>query len=838
MRLPLIIILVSILTSFSVWAQQEVAHPDSTNADALQKPVFTLDLLDEEVENQNISGLLQSSRDVFLNIAGFNFSAARFRVRGYDAQNFNVSMNGINLNDPENGRAIWAYWGGLNDITRYQETKPGITASPYSFSGLGGFSNINARASSLRKGTRFSYAAANRTYRNRVMLTHSTGMMNNGWAFSLSGSLRWSDEGYVEGTHYTGASYFLSAEKKINKQHSFGLAAYGAPTSQGLSSITTQETYDLTDNNFYNSYWGYQNGEKRNSRVRYNHKPRIIASHYFDVNPNTQINTSAFYSFGKGGYTRLNWYDAADPRPEYYKNLPSYYEDPGYEEQYAASLEQWRSLDPNTTQISWDDFYFANGKNLYTVENASGIDGNNITGNRAKYIIEDARQDISNYGFNSVISHKKNNLLYTGGISASLYKSMNYKEIADLLGSDFWVDVDQFAERDFEDEDKKQSNLQNPNNVVTEGDAFGYNYDININKYDVFGQVEGTGKKIDWFAAANFSSTTFWRTGNVQNGLYPNESLGDSKKQSFNNYGLKGGILYKVTGRHLLGANAMVGTRAPLSRTAFISPRTRNEIISNLDSEKITSGDVNYFLRYPKLKARATVFYTSIKDQTWARSFYHDELNSFVNYVMTGVDQLFTGVELGLEANVTSTIVASAAYTTGQYIYNSRPNVTINQDNSTELLADNKQVYLENFRIGGIPQTAASFGLKYNSPKYWYTGFNINWFDDIYLDANPDRRTVEALSKYVDTDPQIDGIVNQTQVESDYTVNFFIGKSWKIKEQYLRLNININNVLNNTDFQTGGFEQLRYDASDIEKFPPRVGYMYGTTFFAMITYSF
>ncbi|MGB0886878.1 MAG: TonB-dependent receptor [Vicingaceae bacterium] len=836
---------VLILASTAVHAQTDTttAFAGDSILNGQIAPTFTtsLDALEGESEAQDVSGLLQSSKDVFTSIAGFNFSAARYRVRGYDSENFTVSMNGITLNNQEGGRAIWAFWGGLNDITRYQESKAGISASSYNFAGIGGYSNINARATAIRKGTKVSYAAANRSYRNRVMVTHSTGMMSNGWAIVASASKRWSEEGYVEGTYYNGASYFLSVEKKFNAKHSIGLVGYGAPTVQGKRSISTQETYDLTGNNYYNSYWGYQNGEKRNSRIRTNHKPRIMLNHYFDVNRKTKINSSVYYSFGKGGNTRLNWYSAADPRPDYYRNLPSYYSNnPSEEGLFNAQTALWEANDPSTVQLDFDQMYFANTKNLYTQTNVDGVDGNNVTGNRAKYIIEEARSDISNYGFNTVFTHQKNsNLLLTGGLNADLYKSNNYKLVNDLLGADFWVDVDQFAERDFSDESAAQADLNNPNRIIKEGDRFGYDYDINIHTYKVFGQAEITSAKVDWYAALSFSHTSYWRTGNYKNGLFPDDSYGDSEKSNFLNYGVKGGATYKISGRHLIQANAASMSRAPYSRTAFVSPRTRGQVVPDLESEKIFSGDINYIVRYPKVKTRATLYHTTIKDKTWSRSFYHDELNTFVNYMMTDVDQVFTGLELGAEVNIVPTVTVSAAFATGQFLYDSNPRANINQDNSTEALATNKKIYFKNFKIGGIPQTATSLGLTYRSPKYWFAGANFNYFANIYLDANPDRRTFEANTNYITSDPQPEEIADQTKLDNDYSINVFAGKSWRIKNKYyLRININVNNVLNNTDFKTGGFEQLRYDQNDIGKFPAKIGYMYGRTFFAMVSFQF
>lgn len=828
--------------SFAQSDTTKVSSTDTTNVEIDRiVPTFTttLDALeDENAENQDVSGLLQSSRDIFNSTAGFNFGVARYRIRGYDSENFIVTMNGVTLNNPETGRAIWALWGGLNDITRYQETKNGISSSPLTFGGIGGSSNINARPTAIRKGTNISYALANRTYSHRIMATHSTGMMDNGMAVAVSASGRYSDEGYIDGTFYSGASYFISIEQKLNNKHSIGFVGYAAPTVQGRNSITTQETYELTGNNFYNSYWGYQNGEKRNSRVRNTHQPRLILNHYFDISDKTQLMSSVYYTFGRSGNTRLNWQHAADPRPEYWKNLPSFYSEPGDEYLYAQQAALWQAQDPTTTQLNWDHFYFANSKNLYTLDNVNGT-GTSLTGNRSKYIIEEQRQDVYDYGFNSTLTHKLNDkLTLSGGVKGSLYKSKNFKVVDDLLGGDFWVDIDQFAERDIADPDAAQTDLNNPNRAVREGDKFGYDYDINVNTFNLYAQIDGTSAKIDWFFGASATYTSFWRTGNVKNGLFPENSFGDSEKQNFTNFGAKAGVVYKLTGRHLLTANGAFLTRAPLARNSFLSPRTRDEVVGGLENEKIFSGDFNYIVRYPKVKTRATVFYTSIQDKLWSRNFYHDELNTFVNYVMKGVDQLFVGVEFGGEVKVTSTITATGTFAMGDFTYNSRPTATVTQDNSTKLLEENKTIYLKNYKIGESPQTVSSIGLRYRSPKYWFVGADFNYFADIYLQVNPDRRTEEALANFVDTDPQVEEIIDQQKLNNKYTLNLFGGKSWKFGKYFLRVNLNVTNVLDNKDFQTGGFEQLRYTTTNIDKFPPMIGYMMGRTYFAMVSFSF
>jgi hypothetical protein len=799
------------------------------------------DLQGDEAQNQDISGLLQSSRDVFTSLAGFNFSVARYRFRGYDGLHTQVLLGGMPVNDPETGMAIFAYWGGLNDITRYPETKAGISSSHQAFGGIGGYSAVNLDADDFRKGTRISYAATNRTYFNRAMITHSTGLLKSGWAFTFSASGRWSKEGYVDGTYYSGASYYAGATKKLNDAHDLNFIVFGAPTVQARQGIAIQEAYDLTGNPYYNPYWGYQNGEKRNARVRNNHVPFLIIADKWKINEKSSLSTSAYFVYGRTGNTNLNWYDAADPRPDYYRRFPSYFntiDEPGLA---ANATNNWQN-DVNTQQINWDYMINANSKNLHLVQNANGIDGNNVVGNRAKYIIEEYRVDPRRGGIYSVYNLQVNDRTHiTAGFNGYKHVSKNFRVLKDLLGADYWVDLNQFAERDLTDENAGQNDLSTPNKIIGEGDRFSYDYDIHVNYQETFGNIEYKIKShIDGYAGLSLSHTGFWREGNLQNGAFPDNSLGNSEKQNFNNYMIKAGWVYKITGRHMITLNGMYGTKAPMVANAFTSPRTRNEIVANLSNIEIMSGDINYIVRYPKLKARVSAFYTEINNQTWARSFYHDEYRTFVNYMMYDMNQLFMGIEAGVEHNITSSWQVNGAFTTAEYLYNNRPKATIVRDNSREVVAEERTIYLQNYKIGGMPQTAGTIGVKYSAPKFWWVAANFNYLADIYLDPNPDRRTEEALVRYVSTDPQVAKIIDQVKLENGYTVNLSGGKSWRIKKynSYLRLNANINNLFNNRSFITGGFEQLRYDAADIDRFPPKLGYAFGLNYFIMLTYQF
>jgi hypothetical protein len=788
----------------------------ANNSTINEGSIATLDM-EEDSKQQSISGILHSSSDVFVNTASYIFSAAYFRMRGYDGEFSEVMLNGLSMSNSENGRSMYSNWGGLNDVTHVKESVTGLTPAHFSFGGMVGTTNIDFRAANQRKQTKISYAFSNKTYTNRVMITHSTGLMENGWAFTVSASRRWGDEGYVKGTFYDASSYFLSAEKKINNKHSIALTAFGAPVKKGMQSASVQECYDLLDNNYYNSAWGYQDGKVRNSKVKTSHEPTALLTHTFDITPKTKLISTLGYTFGRTGTTALNWYNSADPRPDYYHYLPSYQTDPALATAYT---NLWQN-DENISQINWNKLYQIN----YLSNNM---------GEQAKYIIEERRVDMKQYGFASYFNHELNKSTFlSGGIDVRSYTGRNYKVISDMLGGNFWLDVDQFAERDFSgDTITSQNDLNNPNRVVKEGDTYGYDYESHVNTQNIWALGEFSLSKIDFYAALNATTTQYWRVGNMKNGRYPENSYGTSEKQTFFNYAAKIGATYKITGRHFITGNAMYMTSAPTFKNAYISPRISDKLISNLGDRKIMSGDISYVIRHPKIKGRATLYYTTITDDVEMNSYYHDVLRTYVNTTMTGVNKLHQGLELGIEAKATSSISIIGVISKGDFRYTSRPVATTSVENGS--IADTSQtIYCKNFYVNGTPQTAASLGLKWQGPKFWYLNINANYFDDIWVDFSPERRTIGAIDGLYNNPELVTLITKQEKVPGQFTLDASISKSWKIKQYTILFNASVSNILDNQKLVTSAYEQLRFDfeGKNIDKFPSKYYYGFGRTYF-------
>lgn len=786
--------------------------------------------IEGDFEQQDVSSLLSSSKDIFSQFAGFQWGVGRYRIRGYMAENQVVMINGVNVNNPETGFSGWSNWAGLNDVTRFTENRVGIVPSRLAFTGVGGYTNIDSKASSFRKGTRASYSYGNRIYAHRFMLTHSTGMLQNGWASTFSFSNRTGDQVYIPGTYFNASAFYFSLDKRVNDKHLLSFTGFGAPTESGRAGYATQEAYELAGSNYYNPLWGYQSGKVRNSTVSKTFRPMLLLSHEFRIKTNKQLKTSLYYNFGRSSISGITWYQSANPRPDYYRYMPSYYYQQGDTLGGDYLKNGWIGDPANKSQIYWDNLIRINQANL------AGGSGN-TTQTRSRYIIENQVQDLSKMGFNAIYTQRSGELFITAGLNGMIQKTRKFEEVEDLLGGSYWLDVNYFTQG--LGVSYVQNNINNPNRQVKKGEKFGYDYSININQAEAWGQAEYTFSKVDIYGSLSLSNAKVWREGFVANGKFPNTSMGNSKISTFFNYGTKGGAVLKLDGRNFVTVNGSYLTRMPEANNLFISPRTRNDLVSNFTNEKVMSGDISYMAKYPSFKFRFTYYNTTISDQIWLRSFWSDEYNNIVNYIMTGVKQNHQGVELGIEKNLFVAHTIQVAFGYGQFLYKGNPTAQCWQDNTSASLFQDRTVYWNNYKVGVSPQLVSGIGYRYNAKKFWFAGITFNYFDEIYIDPNPDRRTAEAVDKYVSTDSQFDDITDQEKLPSYYTLNFNAGKSFRVMKKYfLNFNASVNNLLNNKNIIIYGFEQLRWDISDVNKFPSKYQYMTGLTFMLSANFNF
>lgn len=755
---------------------------------------------DTDRSSDYIAGLFQSSKDAYLKAAAYSFSQAWYKVRGYDSSYGSILINGVEMNKLFDGRPQWSNWGGLNDVFKNQEFSNGLDANTNAFGGILATTNFSTRASEYQKGGKVSFASTNKSYTGRVMATYATGLTKNNWAFVASGSRRFANEGYIDATSYNAWSAFLAAEKKLSSHHSLNLTAFAAFNRRGKSSPNTQEVYNLKGFK-YNSYWGNQDGDIRNSRKKEIFEPMVMFTHFYD-SKKTQLKTTVSYQFGHIGNSRLGYFNAPNPDPTYWKYLPSSYvrfiDDLDYEGAYLAEQNFIEN-----GQINWGELYKTNIDNV----------------NSLYYLYED-RVDDTQISFNSTLSKNINeNLLLNAGISYKNITSDNYAKMLDLLGGNGFVDLDQYAVGE-----AQQNDLNNVDRLIGKNDEFQYHYKINASVAGIFAQVQGFQKKIDYFVGINLKNTNYQREGLYKNGTYPSNSFGKGEKQSFSDFGVKGGLTYKFTGRHLVNVNAAYISNAPTIRNTFSNARVNNNITPNLTSEKIVTGDLSYIFRAQKLQTRFTAFYTKFTDAVETSFFFAEGLRGdqadFVNEIMTGVAKKNLGAELSLEYKVTPSIKLLGAGSFGQYTYDNNPQLYLESESFTDENSDFGTAYLKDYRISGTPQRAYSVGFEYQDPDFWWFQTNANFLTNNYLDISPLLRTnnfyldsdgtpfIDAETGVEVTQEQVNSLLKQEKFDDAFLVNVVGGKSWKINEYYLGFFAGINNVLGET-FKTGGFEQSR-----------------------------
>ena len=849
-RLILILIL---LINFNIFSQTESNEIASDTINSLSNTddvvdLFSISLSDDELNDDtsaadNISGLLNSSMDVFYRTAAYEFSSSFFKVRGLDSDNAILQINGVKMNKLYNGRPQWSNWGGLNDVLRNQELSNGSIPLKYNFGGILGSNNINVRASEYGEGGRITYSSSNRSYANRLMATYNSGILEKGWAYSLSIGRRWGNEGYQDASFYDSNSAFLSVQKIFNNKHSLNLAAIYAPNRRGKVSPNTQEVYDLKGTK-YNEYWGWQDGEKRNSRVKRVVEPILILNHDWTIDNTSSLETSIGYQFGEMGNSRLDYAGGANPSPAYYQDLPSYYladsDGPDYE---GAYLAQENFI--NNGQINWNRIYDANLTNTQANLNAA-------------YVLYEDRVDDTQLTVNSAYSKEINdNIKISSSINYRSLLSENFAQISDMLGGMSYSNIDSFDNLDY--------NLLSPNSIIYEGDKFKYHYEMNVEEISLFSMIDFSFNKFEFFIAGNLTNTIYQRNGVFDNEANAGNSSGEGDEISFDGYGIKVGLTYKFSGKHILDFNSAYIQKAPSIRNTFTNSRVNHNIVGTdanglinntpITEEKVMSFDANYIFRTPIFTGRITGFYSEVKDANEISFYYADGLvgfsedSEFVQEILQGIDKKYLGVEFGVEAQIIPTVKLKGAASIGQYTYDNNPYLYLGADNNTVAVGPSN---LENYKLAGGPQKAYSFGFEYRDPDYWFIGVTSNFFTNTYVDVSPLTRTqnfylAQDGLPFNDYDVSIArDLLRQEKFDNYMVVNMIGGKSWKIDNYYVGFFASINNILDKK-YRTGGFEQGRnanYQQllQDVNKpkrvFGPKYWYGRGTNYFLNLYFRF
>jgi hypothetical protein len=850
MQKELKLIVMALCLPFVAFAQEPVTEKPQAVPEGDDDTAFTFTeaQLTDDDNTLNTISVVGSNHNVYAREVGYRFSAARFKYRALGGKYNEMFINGNPVNDAERGEFNFSFVGGLNNQTRNADHVLPFEDNNFAMTALGGSNNYNFRPSSMPTGHRLSVSGANRNYTARAMYSYNSGVSKNGWIFSGALTYRWASMGTanVEGTFYNALSYYLGVEKIINDQHSISLVTWGNPTERAAQSASTDEMYWIANNRQYNPNWGYQDGKKRSSRIVKSWSPSVLLTWDWKISDKTKLVTSLLGKYQKYSSSRLNYNNGTNPAPDYYNRMPSYFYNvwnPVIGNTAAAEANWQTAYDmlsgsKEARQLNWDALYEAN-------RNA------NAQGQSAIYYLQAYHDDQLALNLTSNLRHKLNEKTDLNiGITLSTNKGMHYQTLEDKLGANSFKNLNTYVVGKYGEADAQAMyDIRDGGKEIGVGDRFGYDYNIFINKVNVWASLATSfwgGSRA--FISGRFNGTTMKRDGKMQNCLAPTNSLGKSGTAKFGDVGGKVGFNFNLGKGHNVLLGATVESKAPTARVAFLAPQINNDFVKDLKLEKVVGVELGYTLTNAFMQASLNGYYNRMSDITEYSMAYDDVEHSFTYISLTGIKKEYYGVELGLNFKVTDWLNIKALGTISEAKYTNNADVTYMRSDAQT--ATDGTLYFHDtclnkgMREGGTPLAAGSIDLSYHKSG-WFIDLIGNYYDKIYLYYSPITRYEKDVNTAIAAGNNPD--LSQCKGNGGFMLDASIGKSMFLKKgRSISINLMLTNILNNRKICTGGMEQNRKDYNDsgetarsyIFKNSPKKFYAQGINGMLNVTYKF
>ena len=646
--------------------------------------VSTIRAADIELKlgTQEFPEVLKSTPGVYATKSGGGYGDGRINLRGFNSENVAVMINGVPVNDMENGRVFWSNWAGLGDVTSSLQVQRGLGAAKVAVPSVGGTINILSKTTDVEAGGNFYTTLANDGY-EKFGLTYSTGLMENGFAATVSAS-KTDGDGYVDGTSFNAISYFVNLSKQINDDHKLSFTAFGAKQTHGQrQNRHTIATYRESERGIkFNSDWGYKNGQLTNSEDNFYHKPQISLNHYWTINDKTSLSTAAYASFGSGGGGGT----AGD-------NSKFFLDNTDYRLGNLGTIDFDRIVDENV---------------------AAGVNG-------SESILRASRNDHKWYGLLSTLkTDLTDELVLLAGIDYRYYRGIHFQEVTDLLGGQY------FAE---------DSDVNNPNRQTQVGDKINYNNDGIVGWLGTFGQLEYSKDKLAAFVSLSASNTSYKRVDYFN--YLDSDPLQETDATNFFAYGAKGGANFNIDDNHNVFANFGYFEKAPFFRSIY--PRFNNdEVNSDAENQKITSFELGYGFRGEKLSANINVYHTTWNDRTEIATFQRqDGTLAFANIL--GVNALHKGIEIDFVYRATDALKLTGMASIGDWRWqNNVEGVEIRDEDQNVI--ETVDIFIEDLHVGDAAQTTFALGANYKLGANTTVTLDYNYFADLYADYNPSER--------------------------------------------------------------------------------------------------
>jgi len=621
------------------------------------------------LSTQEFPEILKSTPGVYATRAGGGYGDGRINLRGFESENVAVMINGVPVNDMENGRVYWSNWAGLGDVTSTMQVQRGLGASKVAVASIGGTINIITKSTDVEEGGNLFAGIANDGY-FKYGMTYSTGLSEKGFAATVSAS-KISGDGYIDGGEFSGYNYFISLAQQLNEKHRLTFTAFGAQQTHGqrFNRSTISELQD-TDSGPQkaNKDWGYKDGEVLSSAYNFYHKPQISLNHLWEINDKSVLSTALYASFGSGGGRR--------------------------EEGSKIGSSEYRIGSAGLQPIDFDRIVEEN--------NANGANGSTD-------IISSSRNSHEWYGILSTYRNRINDkLTISGGLDARSYVGHHWYQVDDLLGGQFFLD--------------NETGTKAFGKPLRVGDRYNKDYDGINTRYGLFGQAEyQVNESLNLFMATDVSNSTYKQKEFMNSDI---DGSGGSDAENFTGFGIKGGGNYNLDANNNVFVNVGYFSKAPFLDTVF---QDEDGIVANPDAqnEKVFSVELGYGYRSSKFSANVNLYMTSWLDKAINGSLPgQSSSDDRVYYNILGMDALHQGVEVDFRYYLSDKLTLTGMASIGDWKWKSDVSATIRDESGTAV--GEVDVFAKDLKVGDAAQTTFALGASYKffTNSIFYVDYN------------------------------------------------------------------------------------------------------------------
>lgn len=667
--------------------------------------------IQEELAGRDMVMVLNSTPGVYATQSGGGDGDAVVRIRGFNQRHVGVLLDGIPVNDMENGWVYWSNWFGLDGVVRTTQVQRGLGASKLALPSVGGTMNIVTKGIGDKRELKINQSVSS-TLKTRTSVSLNTGRMTNGWGVTLAGSYKRGD-GWVDGTFAKGWFYYAKIEKQY-KKHIFSLTAYGAPqehaqrsytrpiatydsvyaVEEGVDTFPNQPFVDLGRE--YNQHWGYlrrtrtdsAGAEKEKVYEKYNfyYKPMFYLRDSWSPSDKLFVSNIAYLSIGRGGGTRLN-------------------STPGSSDYTDEGLLNWQKIyDANVygTKYAKPKYIEHEGETLLVSTN----------------FLEASKNDHLWYGLLSTFNYKLNDVVdLAGGVDLRSYTGVHYREIYDYLGGDCIV--------------------LGADNVKRKGDKIDYHDESTVRWGGLFLLAEYKQNNVSAFVNGTFST----------NGYYKNDFMADTasdwKWQS--GYTIKTGANYNLTDHMNIFFNVGYLSKVPMLRNAFAGYTVH--FVDEFVNEEMISTELGYSVHWSRFAANLNAYYTiwANKPTTVYTGAGDDRLSGNAN-----LDALHTGVEADFIYKLLPNLDFEGLVSLGSWTWQSNvENLNLYNDNNPDVVAGTTSFDVTGVHISDAAQTQLAGAIRYEPIDKLYLKARYTYFDRYFADFDIESYTVTGEGESV-----------------------------------------------------------------------------------------